>query len=134
MNHSSHTTVRKTRVYIAGPYSHGDPCVNTYTAVQAANVLLDHGYAPFVPHLNHLWHTISPRPYKDWMDLDNQFLLCCDAVLRLPGESHGADQEVESAGLNGLPVYHSMEALMQGMPTSQQCHHYSPHCRDQTFL
>jgi hypothetical protein len=35
----------------------------------------------------------------------------CDAVLRLPGESTGADQDVAIAGELGLPVYHRVEDI-----------------------
>jgi hypothetical protein len=33
----------------------------------------------------------------------------CDAVLRLPGQSTGADQDVAIARERGLPVYHTVE-------------------------
>lgn len=33
----------------------------------------------------------------------------CDAVLRLPGESTGADQDVAIARERGLPVYYRIE-------------------------
>jgi len=33
----------------------------------------------------------------------------CDAVLRLPGESRGADQDVAIAEARGLPVYYALE-------------------------
>ncbi|PRB57247.1 DUF4406 domain-containing protein [Microbacterium sp. MYb45] len=35
----------------------------------------------------------------------------CDAVLRLPGESSGADKDVEIAKERGLPVYRSLEEI-----------------------
>jgi hypothetical protein len=35
----------------------------------------------------------------------------CDAVLRVPGESTGADQDVRIARERGLPVYHRIEDL-----------------------
>jgi hypothetical protein len=35
----------------------------------------------------------------------------CDAVLRLPGESTGADQDVAIALSRGLPVYHRVEDI-----------------------
>ena len=35
----------------------------------------------------------------------------CDAVLRLPGESTGADQDVAIARGRGLPVYHQIEDI-----------------------
>jgi hypothetical protein len=35
----------------------------------------------------------------------------CDAVLRLPGESTGADQDVAIAGRRGLPVFTRVEDI-----------------------
>jgi hypothetical protein len=35
----------------------------------------------------------------------------CDAVLRLPGESAGADNDVRIARQRGIPVYHSIEEI-----------------------
>ncbi|WP_309105824.1 DUF4406 domain-containing protein [Arthrobacter sp.] len=35
----------------------------------------------------------------------------CDAVLRLPGESRGADQDVAIARDRGIPVYYSLDEI-----------------------
>jgi hypothetical protein len=35
----------------------------------------------------------------------------CDAVLRLPGQSSGADNDVRIAHERGIPVYHSIEEV-----------------------
>lgn len=35
----------------------------------------------------------------------------CDAVLRLAGESRGADQDVAIAQKRGIPVYHSLDEI-----------------------
>ena len=35
----------------------------------------------------------------------------CDAVLRLPGKSTGADQDVAIARERGIPVYHRVEEI-----------------------
>ncbi|MGW8744763.1 DUF4406 domain-containing protein [Streptomyces sp. NPDC055794] len=40
----------------------------------------------------------------------------CDAVLRLPGESAGADQDVATARRRGLPVYHDVAELPRRVP------------------
>jgi hypothetical protein len=37
----------------------------------------------------------------------------CDAVLRLPGESTGADNDVRIARELGIPVYHSIDEVPQ---------------------
>ena len=101
----------KKRIYVAGPYTKPDPCINTFNAIQAANELMDLGFAPFIPHLSHFWHTVTPKPYEEWMEYDAQFLGCCDAVLRLPGESSGADREIGQAMQLGIPVFRTVEEL-----------------------
>ena len=93
------------RVYVAGPYSRGDVAENVRLAVLVADDLLDAGHAPYVPHLTHFWHLLKPREYEDWLRLDLLWLEQCEAVLRLPGESPGADREVARARELGLPVY-----------------------------
>lgn len=100
------------RVYVAGPYTLGDPVLNVRRAVQAANELFDAGHAPYVPHLTHLWHTISPRPFDDWMRLDLDWLPVCDAVVRLPGNSRGADMETSAARDYNIPVFDSVAAFL----------------------
>ncbi|CAL9271842.1 hypothetical protein SUDANB5_00286 [Streptomyces sp. SudanB5_2050] len=41
----------------------------------------------------------------------HRLLARCDAVLRLPGESVGADQDVALARRRGLPVYHDVAQI-----------------------
>jgi hypothetical protein len=101
----------RAKVYIAGPYTKGDVAVNVRNAILAAETLAEIGFAPFIPHLTHFWHMLFSRPYGVWLDLDNQFLPACDALLRIPGESNGADKEVELAQTLGLPIFHSIEAV-----------------------
>ncbi|MEX0171511.1 DUF4406 domain-containing protein [Streptomyces sp. LMG1-1-1.1] len=45
-----------------------------------------------------------------------RLLAHCDAVLRLPGESTGADQDVATALARGLPVYHDVAELPRRAP------------------
>lgn len=99
------------RIYVAGPYTKGDVAVNVRKAYEAADRLADLGFAPFVPHATHFWHMLFPRPYEFWLDLDNQFLPCCAAVLRLPGESSGADKEVALARKLGIPVFTEIDQV-----------------------
>lgn len=40
----------------------------------------------------------------------------CDAVLRLPGESKGADQDVRIATELGLKVYYNLEEIIGKLP------------------
>jgi hypothetical protein len=101
------------RIYIAGPYTKGDVAVNVRSAFEAADKLANLGFAPFVPHSTHFWHMIFPRPYRFWLKLDRQFLPCCNAVLRLRGKSSGADKEVALARKLRLPVFYSVQKLVQ---------------------
>jgi hypothetical protein len=45
------------------------------------------------------------------MMLDKEWVLRCDCLLRLPGESPGADEEVELAVKNNIPVFYSIDEL-----------------------
>jgi len=101
------------RVYVAGPYTQGDVAVNVRNAYEAASHLADLGFAPFVPHATHFWHMLFPRPYDFWLELDNHFLSCCDAVLRLSGPSSGADKEVDLARRLEIPVFTKIDALVK---------------------
>ena len=99
------------KVYVAGPYTKGDVAINIRNAFEAADKLATLGYAPFVPHSTHFWHMLFPRPYEFWLELDNQFLPCCDVLLRLPGESSGSDKEVALALKYKMPVFYSIDEL-----------------------
>ena len=101
------------RIYIAGPYSVGDPAANTLTAITEADKLLNAGYYPFIPHLSHYHHAILPHDYETWMELDFEYLAVCDVLIRLPGESPGADREVTLAKQRGIPVFYGVEAFLE---------------------
>lgn len=96
------------RVYVAGPYTKGDVVLNTRAAIEAGQTLLLAGHAPFVPHLTHFWHLMFPGPYEQWLELDLAWLEVCEALIRLPGESSGADGEVRRAIELKIPVYYSV--------------------------
>lgn len=98
-------------IYIASPYTVGDTAINVRVQMQAADNLMDHGYCPIVPLFSHFQHMHKPRPYQDWLAIDFEKIKRCDALLRLPGDSSGADSEVELAKAIGIPVYFSFEDL-----------------------
>lgn len=50
--------------------------------------------------------------HADWMGVDLPWVAASDAVLRLPGESVGADMEVACARERGIPVFETVEALV----------------------
>lgn len=100
------------KVFISGPYSQGDIAINVKTAMDIAYKLMKKGYAPYCPHLTHFLHMNHPQPYEKWLELDKEYLILCDAVYRFPGESDGADKEVELATEKGIPVFYTIEELI----------------------
>ena len=104
--------VRGRKIYVAGPYTQGDVETNIRNAFTEADKLVEKGFLPFVPHASHLWHMISPKPYEFWLDLDLEYLKCCDGLLCLPGYSPGADLEVDLAERSGIPVFHDIEEII----------------------
>ncbi len=101
-------------IYIASPYTKGDVAVNVRENVLAADALTERGMVPFAPLLFHFWHLVQPRPYEFWTAMDLAWLERCDALVRLPGESSGADAEVARARELGLPVFFGLEAFLAG--------------------
>jgi len=101
------------KVYIASPYTIGDCAINVRRQIDAANELMNNGFAPFVPLYSHFQHMIHPRPYQDWVDIDLVWVESCDALLRLDGESKGADGEVDHALKHNIPVFNSIEQLIK---------------------
>lgn len=101
----------KPKVYIASPYTLGDVAVNVKDQIDCADELMNMGFVPFVPLLSHFQHMIHPRVYTDWIDIDMEWIPSCDCILRLPGESSGADGEVKEAEKLGIPVFYSVGEL-----------------------
>lgn len=99
------------RVYVAGPYTLGDVVLNVRAAVLAGDRLLAAGHTPYVPHLTMFWHAIVPRPVEDWYNLDLQWLEVCDVLVRLPGESKGADAEVAAAHEMGIEIWNGIDPV-----------------------
>ncbi len=103
----------KKKIYVAGPYTKGDVEQNVYNAIVLANELKELGFLPFVPHLLHYWHLKFPLSYEFCCELDNEYLLCCDALIRIPGESLGSDAEEKLAMSRGIPVFYTIEDLVE---------------------
>lgn len=107
------------KIYIASQYTVGDAAVNVRRQMDAADQLITLGFAPFVPLMSHFQHMVHPRDYNDWIRLDQDWILSCDVLLRLPGgPSVGADLEVAWAKKNGIPVVYSIEELTLAIPHS----------------
>jgi len=109
----------RTRVFISGPLTRGDVATNVRRALRVFHGLLDHGYAPFCPHLFVHAEEHRKRPREAWLQLDNEWLATCHAVLRLPGKSPGADAEVALANQLGIPVFLSQIDLYECEPAER---------------
>jgi len=101
------------RVYIAGPITKGMWDENIGRGIEAYNRLLDLGFAPYLPHLNFFPALSKRRPFETWIKLDLEYLKCCDAVLRLPGESKGADIECAEAQKFGKSVFYDIDKICE---------------------
>lgn len=105
-------TSHQLKVYVSGPYTQGDTITNVRYALRAGTLLRDAGYVPFIPHLFAFWELVAPAPYEVWMELDLAWVEACDALVRLPGDSPGADREVARAKERGIPVYGSVAEFL----------------------
>lgn len=101
------------RVYLAGPISRGDQFLNCARAFREAARLMKAGHEPFVPHLSFATHMIAPQEYERWMQWDFVWLEQCEALVRLSGESPGADREVKHAEQLGIPVYEGVDEFLR---------------------
>lgn len=100
-------------IYISSPYTVGDVGANVSRQIEAAHRIMDMGHAPIVPLLSHFLHIHRQRPYEDWMQADLATVRACDIVLRLPGESKGADREVEQAKRYNIQVAYGWDGLKE---------------------
>lgn len=101
---------RKTRVYIAGPMTNGTKnCFNMpaiHDAIRAYFTLIEWGFVPHCPHLTVFCEFMDPHriSYEQWLELDKNYIDDCDVVLRIPGDSKGADKECKYARYLNKPV------------------------------
>jgi hypothetical protein len=103
---------RKVRVYICSPYTFGDKIDNVNRQLIASNELLNRGFAPYTPLLTHYQSVAFPRSEHDWLDLDFNYLVICDMVIRIrpiiDGKelpSSGGDKEEQLANEEKIPVF-----------------------------
>ena len=112
-------------ILIAGPYRSGtgdDPELmarNLARLEAAAWPIFRSGHVPMIgewvalPVLRGAGGTgpTDPVAHQLMYPTAERLLRHCDAVLRLPGKSTGADQDVRIAEERGLPVYHQIEDI-----------------------
>jgi hypothetical protein len=117
-------TDRPLLILIAGPYRSGtgdDPdkmAANLARLEAAAWPIFTAGHVPMIgewvalPVLDSAGATVfDPLAEQVMYPTAQRLLAHCDAVLRLPGDSAGADQDVAIARQRGLPVYYRLEDI-----------------------
>lgn len=125
-------------IYIACPLTRGDTTENVARADAAMLALMRAGFGVHNPALScyagaagemiasdkrDLPHFIFPDAkahgdfrsitHADWLTMDKIIVSRCDAVLRIPGESTGADIETAHAAELGIPVFHTLHELVE---------------------
>ena len=112
-------------ILIAGPYRSGtndDPARmagNLKVLEEAAWPIFQAGHIPMIgewvalPVLDSAGASgpLDPLAEHVMYPTAERLLQHADAVLRLPGESTGADQDVAIATVRGIPVYHALEEV-----------------------
>lgn len=98
-------------VYIAGPMTLGIREENIYRAVDAAETVWSMGFAPFCPQLSFYYDDIHHHTWEEWLAYDEFIISQCVAVVRIEGESKGADREVEFAREHNIPVFFTPSAF-----------------------
>src|SRR5271170_1446545 len=119
------STTQSLMILIAGPYRSGtgdDPELmarNLRTLESIALPLYRAGHIPLIGEwlaLPLLREAGSKYPGDQIYDeilypIANRLITRCDAILRLPGSSKGADEDVRLATERGLAVYHNLEEV-----------------------
>ncbi len=112
-------------ILIAGPYRSGtgdDPAkmaTNLKKLESAAWPVFQKGHVPMIGEWVALpiWENAGGKEVGDGLyekilhPTAGRLLQHCDAVLRLPGSSKGADNDVKIAQERGIPVYFSLDEV-----------------------
>ena len=109
------------KVYVAGPYGKRAGATDVQQQVnmtQAALVgvrLFRRGFNPFIPHLYRMVDIHMPgESHEDqWLEICKEWVKVCDCLYRMPGASYGADQEVELAAAEGLPIFNDIDKMVE---------------------
>lgn len=120
-------------ILIAGPYAsgtNGDPELmarNLRRLEKAAWPIFQAGHVPMIGEWVALPVLASagasgpadPLATEVMYPTAERLLQHCDAVLRLPGESRGADQDVAIAQDRSIPVYYSLDEVPGASASAQ---------------
>lgn len=94
----------KLRIYLSGPITKGNRSLSFYQAAEAQRLLMLEGHAVLNPMLSIMHPDGMNIDWQTWIDSDLEWVAVADAIVRLPGESKGADIETAFAREHGIPV------------------------------
>jgi hypothetical protein len=111
--------MRKTKIYIASPFTQGDKEQNVQLQMDACYHLIMLGFNPYMPIYHYFVQNqhddMHLSPDFDWVvDIDLPWLECCDMAIRLHPKdnfgveipSPGADIEEAFCKEKGIPMFH----------------------------
>lgn len=118
-------TKKSLLILIAGPYRSGTEdspekmAANLRALERYALPLYQAGHIPMIGEWVALpiirdagSERVGDTVYQEYLyPVASRLLDRCDAVLRVPGQSAGADQDVSIARQRGLPVYYALEEV-----------------------
>ncbi len=121
------TTPKRLMILIAGPYRSGtgdDPqkmADNLKRLEEASWPIFKAGHIPMIGEWVALpiWQTAGGQSVGDELydkilhPTAGRLIERCDAILRLPGDSKGADNDVRLAKERGIPVYFQVDEIPQ---------------------
>lgn len=124
------TTAKRMMILIAGPYRSGtgdDPqrmAANLRRLESASYPIFQAGHVPMIGEWVALpiWETAGGKTVGDALydeilhPTAGRLIERCDAILRLEGQSTGADNDVRLAHARGIPVYYRLEDIPQYQP------------------
>jgi len=107
MNHDlqffRHAREHRAWLYLSGPMAK-QPYIGPRDAMALGTRLWRAGWHPVIPQLNALWEMsagpldpVSADGVCGWIEYDMSLLSKCQAIVRLPGVSSGADRETAVA-------------------------------------
>lgn len=119
------STPKPLMILIAGPYrsgTGGDPdliAANLARLEEASWPIFQAGHVPMIgewmalPVMRGAGSTVVGDPISEEVlyPTAERLVQHCDAVLRLPGASTGADQDVRMADARGIPVFYRVEDI-----------------------
>jgi hypothetical protein len=96
-------------VYLSGAITRGDKNVNWFVAAQAQVALMRAGFAVINPMSSMLMPESVNIDWETWLLMDERIIEACDFLIRIPGDSDGADREVAHALALGIPVHYPQD-------------------------